>query len=183
MITDWSQFWPSMIATLVGALLGFAFAIAAQRFIDWWKDKDDRKSMIAELNEEFQTIIATCKKVPRREITTAEGNKAITMSYKISPIKTPRWTSFLNANKIQLLSSQPWYVELFKLYGLVQEYNQWYELLTKAYFNCVDLLCDDDKAEKERQDKICHEIARLGNNIVSSIDTIRHTLGLTAKEQ
>lgn len=182
MNTDWSQFWPSMIATLVGALLGFAFAIAAQKFIDWCKDRDDRKSMIAELNEEFQSIIATCRSAPKTEGTTAKGEKTITVSYKISPIKTPRWTSYLNANKIQLLSSKPWYVELFKLYGLVQEYNQWYELLTKAYFNCIDLICENDEEETDRQDLICKEIARIGNEIVASISTVRTKWGLPIKE-
>ena len=94
---DWAQFWPSIIATVVG----FGLAIVFQQVIyDAIKDNVTNRNkainQIQRICEELGDII----EILSSDAKSGEALDPESTSY-IDPIKTPIWEAILNTNEIQ----------------------------------------------------------------------------------
>lgn len=159
---DWSQFWPSIIATVVGFFLAIVFQ---QLIYEAIKDNiTNRKKAIAQIrkiHDELEEIIETLSpSIPEKDPLDPEN-----ISY-IDPIKTPVWDAILNTNEIQNINDyfesktkphklfKRWRKasisvdlckELFRLYALIAEYNEWNNFRTKQ-----KLLLNESSTEDEK---------------------------------
>lgn len=174
---DWSQFIPSVIATLIG----FFLAIVFQQFIyekvkDNIKNNKSAKSSIEKIIDELNTIISTLEEIDEKKL-------------YIDPIKTPVWTACLNTNEIVLLSD---FLDkknlkkeiplcnnkeidickrLFVVYGTIDEYNKWWNLASEQKINenenCYDsLLKLLDNIKKKLCDETFNEDSAKGLSIL-----------------
>ncbi|MBO4252101.1 MAG: hypothetical protein J5911_05540 [Clostridia bacterium] len=137
---DWSQFWPGMIATFVGFVLG----IFSDRLLIKISESNERK--IAK-----ESLLAEIKKIKEEIDSTKSDNE---VHFEIQPLKTPVWDSLISTNKIALFSNKKYSKELehyFDFYALVNEYNKWYELLSQSYFYSTDYKKDNEKLKSIRR--------------------------------
>ena len=138
--TDWSQFVPSIIATLVGFFLALVF----QQFL-YEKIKEgsqNRKKAKAQIDKIKNELLGVVKEIEK--IVEAEQKRQTTLAY-IDPIKTPVWDAVLNTNELQLISDYLYkyrkktsdktdgdlLTQIFSLYGLITEYNKWHNLYSE----------------------------------------------------
>lgn len=138
--TDWSQFVPSIIATLVGFFLALVF----QQFL-YEKIKEgsqNRKKAKAQIDKIKNELLGVVKEIEK--IVEAEQKRQTTLAY-IDPIKTPVWDAVLNTNELQLISDYLYkyrkkisdktdgdlLTQIFSLYGLISEYNKWHNLYSE----------------------------------------------------
>ncbi len=131
--TDWAQFIPSLIATIVGFLLALLFQQILYNAITGRKKA---KAQIIKIKNELSDIV--------REITLIideETENQTTLAY-IDPIKTPVWDAVLNTNELQLISDyldksrkkvliedkSDILTKIFGLYGLINSIKNNYKL-------------------------------------------------------
>ena len=135
---DWSQFFPSVLATLVGFILAIVFQqYLYEKIKDLILNRNRVKNQIRKLKDELtKEVLQLCLAVE---------------SLYIDPIKTPVWEGVLNTNEIQLLddffkakekkltarfgksNGKPLDIceKLFEVYGLISEYNKWWNLYSE----------------------------------------------------
>ncbi len=114
--TDWSQFWPSMIATFVG----FALALIGEFAFEKIKSHCDAKSLLTRIQIELGEIKADLERWHPALI-------------GCQPLKTPVWDEAINAGQVSLLDKNK-RKEFFKIYKQIQGFNSWSEEQTKYYF-------------------------------------------------
>lgn len=145
--TDWSQFWPGMIATFVGFLL----ALLGEFLFEKIKERLDANGLLKRITAELIDIKNDLK---QWEPTLIERQ----------PLKTLVWDEAINAGQVSLLKKSSRTL-LFKIYKEIQEFNSWSEEQTRFYFEHDGLLSDliaselfDEKkimlGEKSETDKI-----------------------------
>ena len=125
---DWSQFIPTLIATFIG----FALAILGSYLYDNYKDKNERKTIIANLHSELEEMKSELSRIAN---TLTETDST---TLWISPLKTYIWDSTAANNKLGLLSNQSWYKDLLVIYHTVHEYNSWHQLRTNSVISEQD---------------------------------------------
>ena len=133
---DWKQFIPSLIATFVGIFVPF--------FIQARVEKTHK---LSEAVQRIEKIIAELSGI---------ADKIIKLNYEqihLYPIKTPVWDGLLNTNEMLLISNMQnkkkrkknknnveenqehdWYNMIYKIYGIIDEYNKWWNLYTEKLF-------------------------------------------------
>lgn len=115
--TDWSQFWPGMIATFVG----FVLALMGQFVWEKCTNYFEAKHLLSRIRVELQEISEVLGDI-------TDG------SIDMQPLKTLVWDEAINVGLISLLSDKKREV-LFKLYKQIQEFNSWFGIKTKYYFS------------------------------------------------
>jgi len=145
-MTDWSGFWPSMIATFAG----FVLALIGERLYDYYKDLREGNELVKAFNREIQTILSEVKKVRDN------GN-----SVWINPIKIPIWDSVISTNKISLLCNYNWYSDLFRLYNEIKDYNEWHFIRTQQHYSGGDVTA------------ISHALIDSENDIIKYIEKLK----------
>lgn len=148
---DWSQFWPSIIATIVGFFLAIIFQqLIYEAIKDNITNRRKAISQIRKICDELDAIIESLSSLDSKK-TLDPQNK----SY-IDPIKTPVWDAILNTNEIQNITdyfdskkrvpiSIDLCKELFKLYALIAEYNEWNNFRTKQMLLSNAATTENDK--------------------------------------
>lgn len=116
MNTDWSQFWPSMIATLVGFILALLGQWAAGKLHNYFLKKD----LKSRIGQELMLI--------KNQL----GNYSDT-ELDMHPLKTPTWDEAISSGQICILQMEI-RACLFKVYSLIQEYNSWSRVQANYYF-------------------------------------------------
>ncbi|MDE7163826.1 MAG: hypothetical protein K2O04_00160 [Clostridiales bacterium] len=134
---DWSNFLPQFLPNLCATLVGFILAILFQQLVyELIKAKITNgtkiKNQLHKLLSEFENINNEYKKINHKLV-------------YIEPIKTPVWDGLINTNELFLLSKYDkkriknekdkkeemgLYNKLFTFYGLISEYNKWWNLYT-----------------------------------------------------
>lgn len=163
--SDWSQFVPSVLATLIGFILAIVFQqYLYEKIKDFILNRRRIKSQIRKLKDELtKEVMNLCLDIE---------------SLYIDPIKTPVWDGVLNTNEIRLLgdyfkskekkltsrfgqpNGKPLDIceNLFIVYGLISEYNKWWNLYSEqcatgckedVLSNIVKFLHDSEKTLKE----------------------------------
>lgn len=118
---DWSDFVPSIIATLIG----FGLAIVGERIYDGSKEKVARKKLISFFTIEVESIM--------NYISSEKFDQMM-----INPIKMPTWKSAISSNNISLILSESWWQDLFSCYSELEDYNEWHNIRTKLIINNID---------------------------------------------
>lgn len=134
MSPDWSQFWPSIIATVVGFLLALIFQQLIYEAI---------KNGITNRFKAIKQIRKICDEL--YDIRDALKTMNYSNTY-INPIRMPVWNAILNTNEIQSIADyfelknkkhkkQPngidsvdLYEKLFEIYAMIAEFNEWNNL-------------------------------------------------------
>ncbi len=116
---DWSQFWPSIIATLIG----FSAPFVIQGVINRISDKIEAKDIATKLHNELKIISTKLNKI------TEERGLNNNPSY-LNPIATPIYKGLINSTKISLLNRYVWYDMLLTIYDRLELYNDWHNFLT-----------------------------------------------------
>lgn len=132
--TDWTQFWPSMIATFVG----FALALFGEFAFEKIKSHRDAKSLLIRIRTELGEI--------QDDLT--NWHAAL---IGCQPLKTPVWDEAINAGQVSLLDKNA-RKEFFNIYKQIQGFNSWSEEQTKYYFeHNANLNCAiSSELEKEK---------------------------------
>ena len=145
---DWSQFLPSIIATLIG----FFLAIVFQQWIyDVVRDKfTNRRKAVEQIHE----ICGELKEI--EDYLIKEDNSKEDNRYYLNPIKTPIWDSIVNTYEIQNVAAYfdarkkkseiNEYKEVLIVYDFIAEYNAWHNFRT--------IQQNDIEAIKETRDRI-----------------------------
>lgn len=135
MNTDWSQFWPSMIATLAGFILALLGQWAAGKLHNYFQQRD----LKARIKQELELV-----KIQLSDLTDT--------ALDLQPLKTPTWDEAISAGQISILQADL-RVYLFNVYSLIQEFNSWNRVQANYYFTNStynDLLTKSIKDLKER---------------------------------
>ena len=161
---DWSQFGPSVLATVIG----FCLAIVFQQFVyELLKNKIlnniKAKNIVIDIKKELERIA---------EVLHSLNNGII----YVDPIKIPVWEGILNTNEFELLLrfkkakflkrvtddkdlikkygkenlknlNFNLYDIIFSVYGIVQEYNKWWYIYSENYAEALASNGDKDKLE------------------------------------
>ncbi len=137
---DWSQFVPSIIATIVGFFLALVFQqFLYEKIKEGSQNRKKAKAQIDKIKNELLGVINEIEKIVE-----AEQERQTTLAY-IDPIKTPVWDAVLNTNELQLISDYLYksrkkisdknngdlLTQIFSLYGLISEYNKWHNLYSE----------------------------------------------------
>lgn len=133
---DWSQFWPSMIATFAG----FVLALLGQFAFEKCKSIFESKGLLKRLKTELEDIKTTLEKFKPGDI-------------EPQPLKTLVWDEAINAGQVSLLNASK-RVLLFKIYKQIQEFNSWFEIQTNYYFEHNNQLNEGLKKELIKQQQI-----------------------------
>ena len=133
---DWSQFWPSMIATFVGFLLALIGQFAFEKVKSFVDSRDLLKRLKTELKD-IKTIL----------------DKYNPLEIERQPLKTLVWDEAINAGQVSLLNAKK-REALFKIYKQIQEFNSWSEIQTNYYFEHENQLNEGLKIELTKQQKI-----------------------------
>ena len=115
--TDWSQFWPGMIATFVG----FVLALFGQFCWEKGKDVINAKHLLKRIKAELEEI--------KGELNDIGDN-----SIEAQPLKTLVWDEAINTGMISLLSDDKRKM-LFGIYKQIQEFNSWFTIKTEYFFS------------------------------------------------
>lgn len=118
---DWSQFWPSIIATFVGVVA----AIYVQKKYEDWKQNKEAKEMQQKIILELEEIKSTLKSV----------SKVSTEKLVLSPISLPIYKGLVASAKISLFSRFAWYTEFCEVYNMLETYNSWHTFRTYVGIN------------------------------------------------
>ncbi len=132
---DWSQFWPSIIATFAGFLL----ALFGQWLWERYKDEKESKALQKRLKVELEIA----------ENVLSQYHKGI---IDLRLIKTPVWDEAIHAGKISLLKMEI-RSKLFVVYNAIDEFNSWCAAKTKYYITNGthnEKLCDELEKQKGR---------------------------------
>ena len=152
-MTDWSQFVPSVLATVIGFFLALVFQQGIYEIL---------KSKI--LNRiKAKALITDIKKELERILNDLTGlSLVIDKAFFVDPIKTPVWEGILNTNEVELLARFKnvklskrilkdenlikkygaeelknlqfnLYDMIFSVYGVVQDYNKWWYIYSENY--------------------------------------------------
>lgn len=132
---DWTQFWPSMVATFVG----FVLALLGQFLFERIKSFGNSKQLLKRLEGELRDTETTLESLTSTEIET-------------QPLKTLVWDEATNSGQFSLLKAKK-RTELFKIYKQIQEFNSWFEIQTKFYFEHDNQLNEGLKNELTKQRK------------------------------
>lgn len=138
---DWSQFWPSMIATFAG----FVLALLGQLFFEKMKSFVDSKELLKRLKVELNDICTTLKNLLPTDI-------------DVQPLKTLVWDEAINVGQVSLLKATKRAI-LFKIYKQIQEFNSWCKIQTDFYFSH-----DSNLNEKLKQELIKQKNIMLDNS-------------------
>ena len=126
-----SQFLPNLCATLVGFFLALLFQQLVYDIIKLKiSDRVKAEKRLGKLLEECDSMEKDYSKIDHK------------LAY-IDPIKTPVWDGLINANELYILANYEkkriknengakteinLYKKLFSVYGLISEYNKWWNL-------------------------------------------------------
>ena len=126
---NWDQFISGLVATIIGTLLGIFGPFCIQSAHE--RKNKNRKAIqyLHELKVELKGLEGQFEAIKDSNI-------------YLSPIKTPVWDSLINTNEIQLLSMlkckkkslkliKP-INQLFQIYNLIDEYNQWWNMYAQG---------------------------------------------------
>ena len=134
---DWTEFIPNLIATFVGIFMPFFIQVRVEKS----QKHDEAIHRIENIKTELTDI----------------ANIMIKLNYNqihIDPIKTPIWDGLVNTNELLLIANAPekkkyrkgiqckneathevdWYTLIYKIYGMIDEYNKWWNLYTEKLF-------------------------------------------------
>jgi hypothetical protein len=109
MKVDWSQFWPSMIATFVG----FALALLGQWIFETLKDRSDAKKLGKKLFSEIKLIKVALDSLP------------IGKTILKDPLKTPIRDSAVAGGIISKLNHDL-RKKFLDMYDVIDEFNSWF---------------------------------------------------------
>lgn len=109
MKTDWSSFWPSMIATFVG----FALALFGQWLFETLKGKSDAKNLKDKIYNEIGLIKDALDSLP------------IGGTIVKNPLKTPIWDSAVSGGMVSKLD-QSLRKKFLDMYDIIEEFNSWF---------------------------------------------------------
>ena len=140
LLSDWSQFIPTMIATFVG----FILAILGT----WIYDTIDKKNECNNLKKDIRNELLKVQNV-LIEIE-AEDNRAINEKnsiLRINPLKCYIWDSAISANKVNLLTKLVWYSELLQIYDTINDYNEWQLLKSDKILEGKDITAINEHIE------------------------------------
>ncbi len=149
--TDWSQFWPSMIATF----FGFILALIGEYFLETKLESRKHNKDVKELFGRLVIELADVKKVL---------SKLNQYSLDKNPLKTPVWDEAINAGMVSLMEADA-RKQLFTVYKKINELNSWYEIKTNYYFNHFD----DIDVTKRYNSELNNEIEKQKGLLVGTI--------------
>lgn len=152
---DWSQFWPSMIATFVG----FALALLGEFAFEKIKSLVDSTALLKRVRQELCDVEIFLKSWKTDLI-------------ERHPLKTLVWDEAINVGQVSLLNTNKREL-LFKIYKQIQEFNSWSEVQTNYYFEhegkLNDILSQELLEEKEFMLGTKNEDGKIDINSVLSI--------------
>lgn len=151
--SDWSQFFPSMIATFVG----FVLAILGMLIYDNIKKNSEKKSLRNNIKNELFKIQEVLRTIDEED-KVAKGNNSKVL--RINPLKCYVWESAINTNKIDLLSKMSWYCDLLLIYDIINDFNQWQLLKANKLLEGKDVYAINTHLEE------------LKNNLFLQVDDI-----------
>ena len=126
---NWEQFVPSLVATIIGTVIGIFGPFYMQSVHERCNKKIKAIQCLSDIKKELNE---------QKEQFTAIQDSDI----YLNPIRTPVWDSLINTNEIQLLyllknkdktsSSINFVKQLFQIYDLINEYNLWCNMYTQG---------------------------------------------------
>lgn len=130
--SDWTQFFPTIIATFVG----FVLAILGMWIYDSIKQHFERKELRKDIKNELLKIQEVLRTIEKDD-NIAKGNDSRIL--RINPLKCYIWESTINTNRISLLNKMPCYCDLLLIYDIINDFNQWQLLKTTKIIEGVDV--------------------------------------------
>lgn len=121
-MTDWSQFLPSLIATLVG----FGLALLGEWIVRSISKKVQAKDLKRQLSNEVENIL--------KKIDELEKN---TMLSEDNPLRIPVWKTAISSNSLNVLDKTTRSV-FMRLYDNIEAYNSWYSRKTDILLSIYD---------------------------------------------
>lgn len=152
--SDWSQFWPSLVATLIGFVLAIVFQqIVYEKIKAVLFESNKAKKLLAEIKKELNDVCATLHR-HGKEISDAENGK-YAMFY-VDPIKTPLFDGMLNENAFPYLTKYKKarlsrnylksvnrdglkrtrinvYNLILSVYDTIRDYNKWWNIYSESW--------------------------------------------------
>lgn len=125
---DWKQFIPSLIATFVGIVVPFLI----QAKVEKRHKNSDALQRLEKIKTELSKIASQIIELNNNHV-------------HLDPIKTPVWDGLVNTNEMLLIAdlqkkkkgreeNDDWYNMIYSLYGIIAEYNEWWNLYTEKLF-------------------------------------------------
>lgn len=130
--SDWSQFFPSVIATFIGfvlAILGMWIYDSIRKFFERKNLREDIRNELLRIQEVLKTI--------EKEDNIAKGNNSKIL--RINPLKCYIWDSAISTNRISLLNKLSCYSELLSIYDTINDFNQWQLLKSNKILEGIDV--------------------------------------------
>lgn len=146
MCIEWTSFILDLITSVFGSLLGFGFALWAERLVDNYKANADSKAIKKLLIEELKACDDSLR--------TLDVN-----SLDIQPLKISLWEGLSHSNQLSLLDVET-RADLFNVYNIMTEINSWSHVHTKYYFE-----------KGKTNDLLITEIDRLRNKLLGNDET------------
>ncbi len=144
--TAWEWNWSDFAITVIGSLLGFAFAILSAWGANKWIEKAQRNSIVKLIKKDLTEW-------GRQDIQNQTLQKIKTgmdIGHKILSL-TPV-EQLAATNQLILISNEKWFNDLMELFATMNEINKWYEKKSDYYFdNLLKLNTDNDLVNNEEQ--------------------------------
>lgn len=115
-IVDWSQFWPSLIATFLGVIA----AIFVQKKYEDWKEKREAEEFEKKIYSELTLISQRLKDISIK----------IDNNLLLYPLDFPVYKGLIASGKISLINRYSWYELFLEIYNNLEIYNAWHTYRT-----------------------------------------------------
>lgn len=122
---DWQQFVSSLVATIIGTLIGIVGPFYVQSILEKKEKRKKAVGYLRDIKKELEDVKQQFNSIKKTDL-------------YLSPIKTPLWDSLINTNQIKLLSTlrvkktgfalATFTKQLFQIYDWIGEYNSWWNV-------------------------------------------------------
>lgn len=156
MNTDWSEFWPSMIATFAG----FVLALLGQLLFERAKERSDAKELLARIVQELTVVKGALMDINSTQV-------------QIDPLNTPAWDAAISAGQVSLLKPKL-REKFFLVYDAIREFNSWNLVQTNYYFS--NMVINDQikqEIEKIKKELLCTEQKKQSRSIEIVLNSIK----------
>lgn len=155
--SDWSQFFPTMIATFVG----FVLAILGTWIYDLIKRRDERNGLKRDIKKELLKIQKIIREIEEEDKIAENQNSRI---LRINPLKCYVWDAAIGSDKISLFGKISWYGDLLQVYDTINDYNEWQLLKSDKMLDKIDVYAINIHLE-ELKNEIIIQIDRISTKL------------------
>lgn len=161
-----------LFCDIIVTFFAFWLALKGNSYQEKKKDNADAKQCIEDLADELNEI--------KNNLVELDLNNEC----YIDPLKTPVWDGIVLTNKIQLLAKYnqkkrkskntiKWYKQLFEIYGKIDEFNNWCNLLSeKNYSAIIHFGLQNDQKIRLCTDSICKSLEKIKEQLLRSSNEV-----------